>query len=157
MRKPVLHHVEERALVAQALLRKEFIELTRFVERNFSFGPCLGLADVVAIASDGIDEESPDIVYDGGRVKFRIFSDVLVHVAYVETFACAHELAEERIAAFRNRRIIARPRRARLSQVQRVVLFCSGKVHGIATDKEQVLYGDDSIRDEVHERDSVNE
>jgi hypothetical protein len=31
------------------------------------------------------------------------------------------------------------------------------EVYGIATDEEQVLYGDDSVRNEIHERDAVDE
>ena len=153
MGESVLHHIEERAFATEALLREQFVKIAGLIQRNFFFGPCIGLANV----ADRIDEESTDVVYHGGRVKFRIFTDVLIHVADVEAFACAHELAEECVTALGDRRIVARPRCAGFAEIQRVVLFGAGEVHGIAADKEQVLYRNDSVRDEIHERDAVDE
>ena len=162
VRKTVLHHVQECALVAEAFLREQFIEMACFVERNFIFGPCLGLTDffggcAVLIATHSMNQKLSNVINNGCRVKFRVLADVLIHVAHVETFAGAHELAEKRITPFGNGRIVARPRAARFAEVERVVLFCTREVHGIATDKEQMLYRDNAVRDKVHERDAVDE
>jgi hypothetical protein len=159
MGKAVLHHVEESAFATETLLRVELVEIAGLVKGNLSFGPYLGLADglISAIALDGIDEKSPDVVYDRGRVKFCVFTDVLIHVADVEAFASAHELAEESVTAFGYGRIVAWPRRTELAKVESIVLLGSGEVRGIASDEEQMLYGDDSVRNKIHERYAVDE
>ena len=122
VRKSVLHHVQKCTLVAEALLREKLRKVSGLVQRNLVLGPRFGKPDFlcgrdVLIAINSIDQKLSDVIYDGGRVKFGILADVLIHVAHVETFACAHELAKERVTALGNRRIVARPRAARLAEV----------------------------------------
>ena len=146
-------------LVADFAAGEKFFPRARLVERDGGIGPeVLGYGAPLGTARlDGVPQESADIVHDGGGVEILVLLQILVHVAYEESFGGAHELAEERIAVAAHDGVVAGPGAAGLAQVQRVGAVHSGEIRRVGAHEEQVLRGYNPVGRELHEGEPVDE